>query len=39
MTYPNLDIKNLTVAQAKEIYKRDWWDKMNMDRYPVALTF
>lgn len=31
-TYPNLDIKNLTIAQAKEIYKRDWWDKM-----PTAL--
>lgn len=39
MSYPNLDIKNLTVAQAKEIYKRDWWDKMGMDRYPAALTF
>lgn len=27
-TYPNLDIKNLTIQQAKVIYKRDWWDKM-----------
>lgn len=23
--YPNLDIRNLTVDQAKEIYKRDYW--------------
>ncbi|MBF6630641.1 MAG: secretion activator protein [Comamonas sp.] len=25
-TYPHLDIKNLTVAQAKELYKEDFWD-------------
>ena len=25
-TYPKLDIKNLTVAQAEAIYKRDYWD-------------
>ena len=32
-SYPNLDIKNLTVAQAKEIYKRDYWDKACCDDY------
>lgn len=26
--YPTLDIKNLTLEQAKEIYKRDFWDRM-----------
>ena len=26
-TYPNVDIKALTKEKAKEIYKRDWWDK------------
>lgn len=26
--YPNLDIKNLTIQQATEIYQRDYWDKM-----------
>jgi lysozyme family protein len=26
-SYPHLDIKNLTVEQAIEIYRRDWWDK------------
>ena len=26
--YPNIDIKNLTVAGAKEIYKRDYWDRV-----------
>jgi len=25
--YPMLDIKNLTLKQAKAIYKRDYWDK------------
>jgi lysozyme family protein len=25
-SYPALDIKNLTVADAKEIYQRDFWD-------------
>jgi lysozyme family protein len=24
-TYPNLDIKNLTVEDAKDIYYHDWW--------------
>lgn len=26
-TYPDLDIKNLTVAEAASIYLRDWWSK------------
>jgi len=30
-SYPNLDIKHLTLNQAKEIYKRDYWDKINGD--------
>lgn len=29
--YPNLDIKNLTEAQAREIYKRDYWDRVRGD--------
>lgn len=29
--YPDVDIKNLTVDQAKEIYKREFWDKMMGD--------
>jgi len=27
LSYPSLDIKNLTLEQAAEIYRRDWWDK------------
>ena len=33
-SYPNLDIKNLTKDQAKEIYRRDYWDKADLERYP-----
>ena len=39
MTYPTLDIKNLTLDQAKEIYYRDWWCALQMDKYPKALTY
>lgn len=38
-SYPNLDIKNLTLAQAKEIYKRDYWDKAKCDQMPAELAF
>ena len=38
-TYPNLDIKNLTLAQAKEIYKKDWWDKLGADGMHSAIVF
>lgn len=30
-SYPNVDIRNLTEEQAKEIYKRDYWDKVKAD--------
>lgn len=33
MTYPNEDIANLTLAQAKFIYKRDFWDVLKADRF------
>jgi lysozyme family protein len=26
--YPNVDIRNLTEQQAREIYKRDYWDRV-----------
>lgn len=38
-TYPNLDIKNITLAQAKEIYKKDWWDKLGGHGLHSAITF
>lgn len=39
MTYPDLDIKDITLQQAKDIYRRDWWDKLGMERWPKAMQF
>ncbi len=30
--YPNLDIRNLTEAQARDLYKRDYWDRLGGDQ-------
>jgi lysozyme family protein len=30
-SYPNEDIANLTLERAQEIYRRDFWDKLNCD--------
>ncbi len=38
-SYPNEDIKNLTLARAKQIYKRDYWDKVWGDKLPASLAF
>lgn len=39
MSYPMVDIKNLTLDQAKVIYKRDFWDRANADNLPEAVRF
>lgn len=39
MTYPDLDIENLTVDQAKAIYYRDWWVKLEMELFKAALSY
>jgi len=36
--YPDLDIANLTIEQAKEIYKRDYWDRCKCAFIPDALS-
>jgi lysozyme family protein len=36
--YPDLDIKNLTVAEAKEIYRNDYWDKIKGDDLPAGVA-
>lgn len=38
-TYPDLDIKALTLEQAKAIYRRDWWDRIHADQLPSAVAF
>lgn len=35
--YPKLDIKNLTVAQAKTIYKEKYWDSIKGDDLPSGI--
>jgi lysozyme family protein len=35
--YPNVDIKNLTKERAIEIYKKDYWDVMGVERLPQHL--
>tara|TARA_R110002126_G_scaffold187597_1_gene336246 strand:+ start:71 stop:595 length:525 start_codon:yes stop_codon:yes gene_type:complete len=39
MTYPNLDIINLTDDEIKEIYYRDWWLKLGMDKFRPAISY
>ncbi|QSM00866.1 N-acetylmuramidase [Yersinia phage YerA41] len=39
MTYPNLDIKNLTVDQAVDIYTKDWWNKYKLDQLNPAVGY
>lgn len=39
MSYPDLDIKNLTVDRAKLIYKRDFWDRAQADQYDAAIAY
>lgn len=39
MTYPELDIQNLTLDKAKSIYKKDWWDKMRLDELPTSIHY
>jgi len=38
-SYPNLDIKNLTLAAAKELYRVDFWNRAQCDRLPPDLAF
>lgn len=38
-TYPHIDIKNLTLAEAKEIYRRDWWEKLGAEQLHSAIVF
>ena len=37
-SYPTVDIKALTIEQAKAIYKRDYWDKVKGDDLPFPLN-
>ena len=38
-SYPNVDIKNLTLAESKAIYRRDYWDRLQADTLPESVRF
>ena len=38
-SYPKLDIKNLTIDQAKMIYQTDWWDAIGAEKLPTAVIY
>jgi lysozyme family protein len=37
-SYPQLDIRNLTLDAAKAIYRRDYWDAMSCDEWAPGLA-
>lgn len=39
MTYPDLDIKNLTMEEARAIYRRDFWEKLDMSQMRRATAY
>lgn len=39
MTYPHLDIQNLTTEQIKEIYYNDFWLPVGGDKYPPEIVY
>lgn len=38
-SYPDVDIKNLTIDQAKAIYRRDFWAAIRCDDLPEKVRF
>lgn len=38
MSYPYLDIENITLEKAKEIYRKDYWERCKCDFIPDALS-
>ena len=39
MTYPAEDIKGMTLARAKELYRRDFWGPAGCDAVPEGIKF
>lgn len=39
MSYPHLDIAKLTLEDAKAIYRKDYWDKLQLDAIPDNIDF
>lgn len=39
MSYPYLDIKNITLDRAKEIYWNDFWSRLNANHFNAAIGY
>ncbi len=39
MSYPHLDIKSITLDEAKAIYRRDFWDRAGADEYDGVIAY
>lgn len=39
MTYPHIDIRNLTLSDAKAVYYRDFWQRVQGDQLHAALAY
>ncbi len=39
MSYPTLDIRNITLDTARGIYKKDFWDKNKCDQLPIGIDY
>ena len=37
--YPKVDIKNLTIEQSTEIYRKDYWDRNRVESLPQNLWY
>ena len=38
-SYPSIDIAALTLAEVRQIYRRDFWDRAQCDRLPPGVAF
>lgn len=38
-SYPDVDIKGLTREQASAIYRKDFWDPLDAETFPLSMSF
>jgi len=38
-SFPQLDIKNLSIEKAMEIYKKNYWDPLQLEKLPFSVAF